>query len=184
MTILYKAQPIGDDETLDIAISATESLSAPKFELDWEEKSRALFRSQARAIAEQLQRLPGGTWDALLVLMLESKLSLFRVPICSIVESPKPGEPTPEPYVYEQGDELFEGNGVLPSVPISWILKRRFLPAQERGKTIRAVIHVGYQDGRILADNHPVEASPLIVRSYAIGGGTPGGPPVLVFRRP
>lgn len=42
--------------------------------------SREFFRAQGRALAEALRTtLPGGTYDALLAELLETKLSLLRV---------------------------------------------------------------------------------------------------------
>ena len=77
MTALYKAQPTGGCDVPDVEITIAEPIPA----FVTLEQSPVLYRAQAKMLNTLLRTsLPGGTYHALLVEMLESKASLLRVP--------------------------------------------------------------------------------------------------------
>jgi len=74
---IRKAEPIGNQEIPDIQIVIAGSL--PDFsDLGSYED---FYRAQARELFRCLCFLPGGTFDQLLLLMIESRASLFKVPL-------------------------------------------------------------------------------------------------------
>lgn len=61
--------------------------------LDTLEALRTLYRDDAKAIADALQRsLPGGTWSELLAELLSRHVCYFRVPIDDWVDNIQKGE--------------------------------------------------------------------------------------------
>lgn len=77
-TPIYKAhRTISSEPIPDLRLAALEQMPEA---LDLAE-ARATYRDQARVIVAALRRsLPGGTIDAVLVELLEMKISLLRVP--------------------------------------------------------------------------------------------------------
>lgn len=76
--VVYKAEPVGDREVPDLELSVTEVIP----EILKVEDMHVFYREQGRALAQKLRAsLPGGTYDALLAALLETKLSVLRVPM-------------------------------------------------------------------------------------------------------
>lgn len=73
----YKASPVGKEEVPSLEIAF--DLEVPEFEqLDY---GRKAYRDSAKEIVgAMVETLPGGLFDAILVEMMEARVSLLRVP--------------------------------------------------------------------------------------------------------
>ncbi len=80
----YKASPLASDEQEDAQLNINISIDLLDEEIGtkpgWEQRWRDTYRTQAKHIENLLHNsLPGGTYDALLVAMMERKRSIFKV---------------------------------------------------------------------------------------------------------
>ncbi len=77
---IYKAQGIGDQETLDCVITLNEPIPDPPKEAADYPLLRDWFVREAETLENALHNaLPGGTYDALFGLMAKRKASVFVV---------------------------------------------------------------------------------------------------------
>lgn len=74
---VYKASPIGSQIVNSLTILIDQEIpECPSLD-----ESRKLHAEQAEILVDALvEALPGGTFDALLIAMMQKKVSLFRVP--------------------------------------------------------------------------------------------------------
>lgn len=74
---IFRARPIGEVPVPDVRITIKDAIEESG-SLDC---ARSLYRAQGEQLADAFMRsLPGGTVDALVLALLERKVSLFRVP--------------------------------------------------------------------------------------------------------
>lgn len=74
---IYKACPIGNQPVLPLTIQIDQEIP----DCNSLDEARKLYAEQAKILVDALgEVLPGGIFDAVLVALMEKKVSLFRVP--------------------------------------------------------------------------------------------------------
>lgn len=78
---IFRARPIGNQAIEPTTIIISDVVPYFLQEQDWQQIAVNTYRHQAKTLAAVLQEtLPGGTFDRLLVEMMERKASLLSVP--------------------------------------------------------------------------------------------------------
>ena len=74
-----KAAPLGDRIMPSAILNIIADLPEVGHDPDWRERAAALYDADAAQVFEALKCLPGGTFDRVLIKMLESTATLLKV---------------------------------------------------------------------------------------------------------